>query len=174
MLRTVIGGAVVAVVAGLLAIVGDGIGITTLWPVFLAVGVALVAGPAVASRVGSFALGAVIGFVAMAIDAGFLPDVAAASAIVVVLAVAVLTLAAALSQGLLPLWASLIGYAAFVGYYSPMFAESPTAFLSEAPVALVAVLLAAGVGAIVAIVAELAGVGVTRTEDRQVAAGEAV
>ncbi|MEX1178438.1 MAG: hypothetical protein WEB09_08240 [Nitriliruptor sp.] len=174
MLRTIIGGAVVAVVAGVLAIVGDGIGITALWPVLLAAGVALVAGPAVASRIGSFALGAVVGFAAMALDAGLLPDVAVAGAIVIVVAIAILTAVAALTQGLLPLWASLVGYAAFTGYYGPTYAESPTAFLSDAPVALVAVLLAAGVGALVAIVAELAGVGVTRTEDRQVAAGEAV
>lgn len=172
MLRTVLGGAVVALVAGLVAIVGPGIGITELWPFLLAAGVALAAGPAVASRTGAVALGAVIGFVGMALRAGVLPDVAIGRAIVVVLAIGILTLVAALSQGLLPLWASLAGYALFVGYYSPTYADSPTTFLADAPVALVTVLLAAGVGAIVAIVAELAGVSVARPERDRLGAGE--
>lgn len=172
MLRTLIGGAVVAVIAGILAFVGSAIGITTLWPVLLAAGVALVAGPAVASRIGSFAMGAVLGFAAMALLAGFLPQVATSQALAVVVAIAIMTVVAAVTQGLLPLWASLAGYAAFVGYYLPTYTESPTLFASEAPVALLTVLVAAGVGAIVGIVAEFAGASVRTTEDRHVAAGE--
>lgn len=162
----------VAVVAGLLAFVGSAIGVATLWPVLLAAGVALVAGPAVASRIASFVIGAVLGLVAMGVQAGLLPQVAASAAIVVVLTVAVLTLIAALSQGLLPLWASLAGYAAFVGFYTPTFNENPTAFLSTAPPALLTVLIAAGVGAVVAIVAEFAGVGAGRADDQPMMAGE--
>lgn len=172
MLRTVIGGAVVALVAGLLALVGPGIGITTLWPFLLAAGIALAAGPAVASRTGAVALGVVVGFVAMALRAGVFPDVPLSAALIVVIGVGILTLVAALTQGLLPLWASLAGYAMFVGYYSPTYADSPTTFLADAPVALVTVLLAAGVGAIVAIAAEFAGVSVGRTEPRHAGAGE--
>jgi hypothetical protein len=174
LMRTILGGAVLAVIAGLLAIVGPSLGITTLWPVLLAAAVALAAGPAVASRTGAFALGAIMGIVAMGIRAGFLPDVPTSAAIIVVLAIAILTAIAALSQGLLPLWASLAGYAAFVGYYTPTYSDSPTTFVADAPVALVTVLLAAGIGAIVAIVAELVGVGVARNEDRHVGAGEVV
>jgi hypothetical protein len=172
LLRTLIGGAVVAVIAGILAFVGSAIGITTLWPVLLAAGVALVAGPAVASRIGSFAMGSILGFAAMALLAGFLPQVAASQALAVVVAIAIMTVVAAVTQGLLPLWASLAGYAAFVGYYLPTYTESPTLFASEAPVALLTVLVAAGVGAIVGIVAEFAGASVRSTEDRHVAAGE--
>lgn len=172
LLRTVLSGAVVAVVAGSLAIAGPGIGITTLWPFLLAVGIALAAGQAALSRIGAFVLGAVVGFVGMALRAGVLPDVPLSATIVVVLAVVALTLVASLTQGLLPLWASLAGYAAFVGFYTPTFDEAPTAFLSEAPVALVTILLAAGIGTAVAIVAELAGVTVTGSRQRQVGAGE--
>lgn len=172
LLRTVLGGAVVALVAGVLAIVGPGIGITTLWPFLLAAGVALAAGPAVASRTGAFVLGAIVSFVAMALRAGFLPDVGLSAALVVALAVAVLTLVAAVTQGLVPLWASLAGYAAFAGFYGPTYSDSPTTFVADAPVALLTVLLAAGIGAIVAIVAELAGVSVGRTEPSHLGAGE--
>jgi hypothetical protein len=172
LLRTVIGGAVVAVIAGLLAFVGSAIGITTLWPVLLAAGVALVAGPAVASRLGSFAMGAILGFGAMAVQAALLPQVAASQAIIVVVAIAIMTVVAAVSMGLLPLWASLLGYAAFVGYYTPTYTESPTLFATEAPVALLTVLVAAGVGAIVGILAEFAGAGFAGREDTNVATGE--
>ncbi len=171
-MRTVIGGAVVALLAGALAFIGPGIGINTLWPFLLAAGVALAAGPAVASRTGALALGTLVGFAAMALTAGVLPQVPLSDAIAVVVAVAILTLVAALTRGLLPLWAGLAGYAMFVGYYRPTYVDSPTTFLADAPVALVTVLLAAGVGAIVAIVAELAGVSVGRTEQRPVGAGE--
>jgi hypothetical protein len=172
LLRTVIGGAVVALFAGILALVGPGIGISSLWPFLLAAGIALAAGPAVASRTGAFVLGAVVSFVVMALRAGVLPDVPLSAAILVVVGVGILTLIAALTQGLLPLWTSLAGYAVFAGFYGPTYAASPTAFLTEAPIALVTVLLAAGLGAIVAIVAELAGVSVARTEPRHAGAGE--
>jgi hypothetical protein len=172
LLRTVIGGAVVALIAGVLAFIGPSIGLTSLWPFVLAAGIALAAGPAVASRIGAVALGTVVGFFAMALQAGFLPQSAASTAIAIVLAIGILTLVAALSQGLLPLWAGLAGYALFVGYYAPTYAESPTTFLADAPVALVTVLLAAGVGAIVALVAEVAGVSVGGSEKRAVGAGE--
>lgn len=172
MLRTVIGGAVVALIAGALAFVGPSIGLTSLWPFVLAAGIALAAGPAVASRIGAVALGSVVGFATMAIGAQFLPQTSLADAIEVILAIALLTVVAALTRGLLPLWAGLAGYGLFVGYYFPTFDASPTTFLADAPVALVTVLLAAGVGAIVALLAEFAGVSVAGSEKRTVGAGE--
>jgi hypothetical protein len=172
LLRTVIGGAVVAVIAGLLAVVGDGIGITTVWPVLLAAAIGLVARSAVVPRVGAAALGAVVGFVAMALRAGLLPDVVTSRALVIVLAVALLTLVAALTKGLLPLWAGLAGYAAFAGLYEPVYADSPTTFLADAPVAVLTVLLSLGLGAIAAIAGELTGNAVHRADDGHVRAGE--
>jgi hypothetical protein len=172
LLRTVIGGAVVAVIAGVLAIVGPSIGLDTLWPFLFAAAVALASGPAIASRVGALALGAVVAFVTNAIYAGFVPQTSLTRALMVVLGVGLLTVAAALTGGLLPLWAGLAGYALFAGYYGPTYADSPTTFAADAPVALVTVLLAAGVGAIVAILAELAGVSVGGSEKRAVGTGE--
>jgi hypothetical protein len=167
LLRTVIGGAVVALIAAVLAIVGPGIGLNTLWPLLLAAGIALAAGPAVASRVGALTLGAVVGLVAMALQAGVLPATGLADAIVVIIGVGILTLVAALTQGLLPLWAGLAGYGLFVGYYTPTYTESPTTFLADAPIAFVTVLLAIGLGAIVALAAEFAGVTVGGRESHE-------
>jgi hypothetical protein len=172
LLRTVIGGAVVAVVAGVLAIVGPSIGLDTLWPFLFAAAVALASGPAIASRVGALALGAVTAFVTNAVYAGFVPQVPLTRALLVILGVGLLTVVAGVTGGLLPLWAGLAGYALFAGYYGPTYADSPTTFLADAPVALVTVLLAAGVGAIVAIAAEFAGVSVGGRDERAVGAGE--
>lgn len=156
MLRTVICGAVVAAFAGILALVGDTIGITTLWPVLLAAAIGLAAGPAVGSRIATAAIGSVVGFLSYALLIGVLPGTDGATALVAVVAVLVLTLVSALTGGVLPLWAGLAGYAAFAGLYDPRAVASPTTFLTDAPLALVTVLLALGLGAIAAVLAGLA------------------
>ena len=153
MLRTVISGAVVAVVAGILAFAGDTIGITTIWPVLLAAAIGLAAAPAVLSRTAGAAIGAVVGFFSYALLIGLLPQADAATALVAVAAVAVLTIVAALTGGAVPLWSGLAGYVAFAGLYDPQAVASPTTFLADAPLALVTVLLALGIGAIIALVA---------------------
>jgi hypothetical protein len=153
--RTVIHGAVVVVLAALVAAFGSAIGITTVWPVLLAVAVGLAVWPLSLGRVGAYALGAVVGWVAMALRAGFLPDIVVSRTLAVVIGVVVLTLVAALTSDLVPLWAGLAGYAAFAGLYEPLYAESPTLFLSESPVALVTVLLAGGLGLAAAGLAEM-------------------
>jgi hypothetical protein len=161
--RTVIHGAVVAVLVAILAWVGSAIGITTVWPVLLGVAVGLAVWPLSLGRVGAFVLGAVIGWVAMAAYAGFLPQVGSSRALVVLLGVALLAVVAVLSADLVPFWAGLIGYAAFTGLYEPMYADSPTLFLSESPAALLTVLLAGAVGlAIAGLAALVTGASETR------------
>lgn len=165
MIRTIIAGAVLAVLAGLLAAGGDAFGITSVWPVLLAAAVGLVAGRATIGRTGGVVLGAVLGFVAMALRAGFLPDVGMSQALVVVLAILVLTLVAAVSGGAVPLWAGLVGYGVFVGFYEPTYAANPTAFLTEAPAALAVIVLATAIGTLVAVLAEV-GADAAASEDR--------
>lgn len=155
MARTAISGAIVALLAALVAVSGGAIGITTVWPVLLAVAVGLAARPLTLGRVVAYVVGATASWIALAIRAGYLPDVAASQAVVVVGAVVLLTVIAALTADRVPLWAGLAGYAAFAGLYEPMFAATPTAFLTESPPALVTVLLAAGVGILVAELADL-------------------
>ena len=155
MIRTVVSGAVVALVAAAVAAWGDVLGITTFWPLLLAVAVGLAVAPVTLGRTIAIVVGAVTSWFVLALRAGFLPDVAAARAVAVVTAIVVLTVVAAATKGRVPLWAGLAGYAAFAGLYEPMFAANPTAFLTESPVALLVVLLSAGLGVVAATVADL-------------------
>lgn len=164
MARTVLTGAVIALLAAVLAVVGSALGITTLWPVLLAVAIGLAGGRVTLGRVAAYVIGAVAAFVAMAVVAAALPAVAASQVVVVVVAIVVLTALAAVTGERAPLWAGLAGYAAFAALYEPIYAANPTAFLTEAPVALVTVLLAAALGAAAATLVELltANVGADR------------
>jgi hypothetical protein len=159
MTRIVITGAVVALLAALLAVVGSPLGITTLWPVLLAVAVGLAAGHVTLGRVLAYVVGVVVSWVAMAVGAAALPQTGLSDAIVVVLGVVLLTAVAAVSGGRAPLWAGLAGFAAFAAYYEPIYAANPTLFLSESPVALITVLLAGALGIAIATIAELLTAG---------------
>jgi hypothetical protein len=165
MTRTVLTGAVVALLAALVAATGSVLGVTTLWPVLLAVAVGLAAGHVTLGRVVAYVLGAVVSWVAMAISAGALPQTGLSDAIVAVLGVVLVTIVAIVSGGRAPIWAGLAGFAAFAAYYEPIYAANPTLFLSESPVALVTVLLAGALGVAIATVAELltAGTGTSST-----------
>jgi len=166
MARTAISGAVVVVLAAGLVVSGSAIGITTIWPVLLAIAVGLAARPLTIGRVVAYVAGAIISWVMLAVRAGYLPDVVASEAVVLVVGVVLLTILAVLTADRVPLWAGLAGYAAFAGLYEPMFAEVPTAFLTESPAALVTVLLAAGAGILIAEVADLATGGRRGTAER--------
>lgn len=155
MTRTLVSGAVVALVAAAVAAWGDVLGITTVWPLLLAVAVGLAIAPVTLGRALAIVVGAATSWFVLALRAGFLPDVAASRAVVVVVGVVVLTVIAAASGGRVPLWAGLAGYAAFAGFYEPMFAANPTAFLTESPVALLVVLLTAGIGIAAAAVTDV-------------------
>lgn len=144
--RILIRGAVLALVAVVLALAGDALGISTLWPVLLAAAVGLAAVPLSIPRGGAFVAGAVVGWVAMAVQAALLPDTAAARAIVIAVGVLLITGIAAATADLVPLWAGLAGYAAFAGLYEPVFAASPTTFVADSLSALVTVLLASALG----------------------------
>jgi hypothetical protein len=164
MARTVITGAVVALLAALLAVTGGALGITTIWPVLLAVAVGLAAGHVTLGRVVAYVVGALVSWVMMAITAGVLPQLAITDALIVVLAVVILTAIAALSGERAPLWAGLAGYAAFAALYEPIYAANPTLFLSESPVALLTILLAGALGIAIATIAEFLTAGTGRTE----------
>jgi hypothetical protein len=169
MARTAITGAVVALLAALLAVVGSTLGITTLWPILLAVAVGIAAGHVTLGRAAAYILGIVISWVVMAIGAAALPQTGVADAIAVMIGVAILTGIGVVSAGRVPLWAGLAGYAAFAAFYEPIYAANPTLFLSESPVAMVTVLLAAALGIAIASVVELV---TAATPDRQVVASD--
>jgi hypothetical protein len=165
MARTALTGAVVALLAAVLAVTGSALGVTTLWPVLLAVAVGLVAGRITLGRVVAYVVGVVVSWVTMALGAAVLPQTGVSDAIVVVLGVGILAVIATLSADRAPLWAGLAGYAAFAALYEPLYAANPTLFLVESPVALITVLLAGALGVAIATVAELLTAG---TSERRV------
>jgi hypothetical protein len=155
MARTVVIGAVVLVLAALVAVGGGTIGVTTVWPVLLGVAVGLAAAPATLGRISAYVVGAIASWAAMALGAALLPQSGLADAIALLSGLVIVVVIAAVTADKVPLWAGLIGYAAFAGLYEPVFAANPTLFLSESPVALMTVLLAGALGMAVASFAAL-------------------
>ena len=164
MARTALIGAVVALLVALVAMGGGLLGITTIWPVLLAVGVGLAARPVTVGRIAAYAIGAGAGWVATALTAGVLPQTAISDAIAVVAALVIIIALAAVTADQFPLWAGLAGYAAFAGYYEPIYAANPTLFLSESPVALLTVLLAGAIGFAIASLADLLTAGASEQQ----------
>ncbi len=154
--RILIRGAVLALVAAVLAFAGGALGIDTLWPVLLAAAVGLAAASALSiGRAAAFVGGALIGWVAMALRAGLLPDTVGSQALVVVLGILVITGVAAATSDLAPMWAGLAGYVVFAAYYEPIYAADPTAFVAESASAIVTVLLASAFGFAAALLGDL-------------------
>jgi len=148
MKHSLVAGLVVAIVAALVAAFGGAIGVTTVWPVLLAVAVGVAGGHPTVGRAVAFLVGAVLSLVTLGARAALFPDVASARAGAVVVAVLLIAIIAGASGGRAPMWAGLAGYAAFAGLYEPVFASSPTSFLTDAPQALLVIAIATGVGTI--------------------------
>lgn len=155
MARAALIGAVVTLLAAVLAVSGGALGITTVWPVLLAVAVGLAAGSVTLGRIGAYTLGALASWLAIALAAGLLPQTGLADAVALTVGLLLVTVVASVTGGRLPLWAGLAGYAAFAGFYEPTFAANPTLFLTESPVALLTVLLAGALGFAIAGLAQL-------------------
>lgn len=114
----------------------------------LAVGavLGLVPDRAPAWRAGSFAVGFVAAWLGFALRAGLLPDIPLGRAIATVVVLALVTVAAGVSFGRLPLWAGLLGVAAFSGGYETTFSNSPTSFISDSMTDATTIALAVGLG----------------------------
>lgn len=146
MKHTLVAGIVVAVVAAIVAALGGAIGVPTVWPVLLAVAVGVAGGSPTPGRAIAFIAGAVVSLVALGARAAAFPDVAVARGGAVAIAVLIIAVIAGASGGRAPMWAGLAGYAAFAALYEPTFASSPTSFLTDAPQALLIVIIATGLG----------------------------
>jgi hypothetical protein len=160
MKHTLVTGIVVALVAAAVALFGGALGITTVWPVLLAVAVGIAAGAPTVGRVSAYLVGAVLSLVALAVRANFFPDLPLPRAVAVGAAVLVIALIAGVTRDRMALWAGLAGYAAFAALYEPQFAASPTAFLTQAPVALLVVVIGGALGVLAAQLAALLTGGV--------------
>jgi hypothetical protein len=157
MMRTVVHGVLVALGAVAVAALGGSVGLTVLWPFLLAAAVAIVPIGGPVGRSAAFAIGAVLGWGVFALRAGVLPAGTGTEILLAIIGVALATLVAVVSFGRLPLWAVLAGGAALLGAYAPDYAANPTLFLSESPLALGSVLVAAAIAAIVGTVADMLG-----------------
>lgn len=144
--RILIRGAVLALVAAVLAVTGGALGIDTLWPVLLAAAIGLSAVPLSAGRAAAFVSGTLVSWLTFTVRVGLLPDTVASQAVVVVLGIALVTAIAATTADLAPLWAGLAGYVAFAALYEPVHAAGSASLLGDSAVALVTVLLATAFG----------------------------
>jgi hypothetical protein len=97
-------------------------------------------------RAGSFAVGFVAAWAGFALRAGFLPDIPLGRALAVGAVFAVMTIATAASFGRLPLWAGLLGVAAFAGGYETTFSADPSGFVTDSTTAATTLALTAGLG----------------------------
>lgn len=173
MLPSLVRGAVLAGAAGLVAALPSTLGLSSPWPVLLVAAVAL-ARPFRPGAVGAVLVGAASWWLAIALRAGVLADTTSALVISAMVAVGLCTVVATATRERLPLWAALVGIAAFAGIYEPMFADAPTRFLTESALALASVVVAAGLGSLAAVLATSLGdtAGAARRAPRSAPAGE--
>lgn len=147
---TLLCGALLAVVAGLLCLVGEALGLDTQHVALVggALGgvVGLVQERTPAMRATGFLIGLVVAWLGFAVRALYLPDSASGRAVAAVAVVAVCVLFTAGSANRIPLWTLLIGAAAMVAVYEESYTADSPAFLAQSPSAATGVLLAAGIG----------------------------
>lgn len=99
-----------------------------------------------AARAGAFAVGFVAAWGGFALRAGFLPDIPLGRAIATAVVLAAVTAAVVASFGRLPLWAGLLGVAAFSGGYETTFSTNPAGFVNDSMTDATTIALAVGLG----------------------------
>jgi hypothetical protein len=156
--RSLVAGGVLAVMMGVLAFVGDALGVDTLWPVLLAAGLGMVIGVPRAADVAMVGAGAIVAIVGSGAQLALLPALPSARAAVLAASVLLLALTTGLSRGRLPLGVALVGWGATTALLEPAVAASPTAFLTIAPLVLATVLACFGLGLLAAQVVTLLAV----------------
>ena len=150
MRRSLIAGLVLAVFAALIIGLGELFGLD-LQPVALlgaALGgvLGLVPHRFPLGKLGGFVLGFVIAWIGYALRAAVLPDAPGGRAVAVLVVVALIAVACAISADRVPMWSALLGTAAIAGAYEEIYTNAPSQFLKESPTAATAVLLAAALG----------------------------
>ena len=147
---TLLSGALLAVVAGLLWLVGEALGLNTQHVALVggALGgvVGLVQDRTPAMRATGFLIGLFVAWLGFAVRALYLPDSASGRAVAAVAVVAVCVAFTAGSADRIPLWTLLLGAAAMVAVYEETYTADSPAFLAQSPTAATGVLLAAGIG----------------------------
>jgi hypothetical protein len=150
MIRTAVGGAILAFVTFLLVLFGQGLDLelerVALTGAALGAVVALVPDRAPLMRALGFAGGFLVGWGGYALRAGVLPDTTFGRALAVLVVLLVLTGVSVATLARVPLWAMLVGAAAMAAAYETTFMITPSAFPYESPPAATQMALAAGIG----------------------------
>lgn len=153
-MATLIRGVIVAGAVALAVLLSNLVGLEHPWPVLLTAAVAI-RRPMRAGPVAALLVGAAAWWLAMALRAGVLPATTTATVVAAAVAVLLSTVVAAASRDRLPLWAALAGSALYAGLYEPVFADSPTTFLADSPLAFATLVVATGIGAVAAALSAL-------------------
>jgi len=162
-LRTLLAGTVMAVSAVVLAAVGETIGVPEPWPVLLVAGAGLLVGIPRLQHGLALGIGATFGLVTTSLGSAVLPDSTAGIALANGVAVLLVTLVTLVSHGRLRFGMQLVGWAAMTALAGPLVApDGPTILgVSQLLRGYVAVLIASGLGLLVAQVAQLLAAGVS-------------
>lgn len=115
--------------------------------------VALVPDRSVGMRLAGFAAGVVVALVGYVVRALLMPDVTSGRVVIAVLVVALCVAVAAGAMGHVPLWAPLLGAAAFTGSYEHVYAAEPTQVASTSISAVTMLLITVAVGYFASLVA---------------------
>jgi hypothetical protein len=150
MRQTAIGGAILAVVAFLLILFGQALGLelekVALTGAALGAVVALVPDRPPLFRAIGFLAGFLVAWGGYGLRAGFLPDTSFGRALAALIVLLVLMGIALATMTRVPLWSLLTGAAAMSAAYETTFMLTPSAFPYESPTAATQMALAAGIG----------------------------
>ncbi len=167
-LRTLLAGLVVAASAAALTLVGGALGVVEAWPVLLVAGAGLLVGVPRLRHALALATGVLGGSVSVWTGAAILPAVPAGRATATAIGVLLLTVVTLATRGRLRLSVQLVGWAATVALAGPAAARVTTggaALFASIAASAVALLVAAGLGLLIAQVTQLVATGTLRRRD---------
>jgi hypothetical protein len=162
-LRTLLAGSVMAASAVVLAVVGDAIGVPQPWTVLLAAGAGLLVGVPRFQHGLALAVGATIGLITTWLGVAALPDGTTGTGIATGAAVLSVTVVTVATHGRVRFGLQLVGWAMMTALASPLVAPGAPVVVGAAPLlrVYVTVLVASGLGLLVAQVAQLLAIGVS-------------
>jgi hypothetical protein len=167
LLRTLSAGALIAATSAVLVLTGDALGVDDAWPVLLVVGAGLLVGVPLLRHAISLAVGIAIGTFTAWLELAVLPDVAAGRAIGTATAVLLITVATLVTRARLRFGLQLVGWAAMTALIAARATPVPATTLGTTglggliPTA-VTLLVATGIGLLLAQVAQLVASGTGR------------
>jgi hypothetical protein len=168
-LRALLAGLVLVASAVVLALVGGVLGVPEPWPVLLVAGAGLLVGVPRIQHGLALVVGATIGLGTAWLDLAHLPDATVGVAVAVGTAVLLITVVTLASRGWLRFGLQLVGWAVMTALAGPLVAAEAPSTTGAGPLlrTYVTVLIAAGLGLLVAQVAQLlATAGTARRSSR--------